>query len=509
MIGNKKFKYQKGQSAVEILVALAVLVISISAVISVVFGGQSITTDAQTNQEALYKAQALLENARASISADFDGVVTLSSLSDDIYSKTLSVLDLNPCEKEATSRVNWAIEGRPQKVEFATYLSDVAEALAIGGDCGIGGPGSDWLYPDTLADTDAEPSGNQATGIDAVNKIVFLSAGVGPGPGSWPDFFIIDARNACSSPCSPPPIISRLDITDEGLNAVDVVKNIGPSGKDYAFVINNRETAPYNQLLVIDVTDIYNPLFVNSASRSLPGVSGSCPYSCPQGRSLFYYQNRLYIGTHRTGGGEFHVFDVSLPDNPIHLGSIELNHNVNAIYVKGTLAYLATSDDTGEVMVIDISNPASMTHPDITGMKYNLPGNYDATSLYLLGSKLYVGRERGNPSNPDFWILDISNPAAISPVGSKLLGLNPNTAVTGIKASGKFVFLATSDSNSGFKVLNVSNPGSPQLWSCYNYSEKSSGIDFESNFIYLSNQSNNALRIIHDNVISQPSRVCN
>lgn len=58
---GKNFKRSKGIATLEMLIALAILVVSISAVILVAFGNQAMSVDAQTNSEALYKAQAALE----------------------------------------------------------------------------------------------------------------------------------------------------------------------------------------------------------------------------------------------------------------------------------------------------------------------------------------------------------------------------------------------------------------------------------------------------------------
>ena len=64
-------KYVNGFATLEILIAFAVLILSISAVILLAFGNQSIIVDSRTNSEALYKAQKMLEEARAASRQDF------------------------------------------------------------------------------------------------------------------------------------------------------------------------------------------------------------------------------------------------------------------------------------------------------------------------------------------------------------------------------------------------------------------------------------------------------
>ena len=65
-------KYIKGMATLEILIAFAVLILCISAVIIVIFGNQSMTVDSQINNEAISKAQKMLEDARATSRFDFN-----------------------------------------------------------------------------------------------------------------------------------------------------------------------------------------------------------------------------------------------------------------------------------------------------------------------------------------------------------------------------------------------------------------------------------------------------
>ena len=50
-------RFARGSSTIEILIAFAVLILSITAVITVFFSNQSIALDTQINDEALYKAK--------------------------------------------------------------------------------------------------------------------------------------------------------------------------------------------------------------------------------------------------------------------------------------------------------------------------------------------------------------------------------------------------------------------------------------------------------------------
>src|SRR3989338_2305791 len=76
---------QKGFSTLEILLAFFVLSLTVGAIISLVFGGQSVAVDSQTYSEAAHKGQAMLEDARATAKGNFNLVKQIASYSDGIY----------------------------------------------------------------------------------------------------------------------------------------------------------------------------------------------------------------------------------------------------------------------------------------------------------------------------------------------------------------------------------------------------------------------------------------
>lgn len=478
--------YEAGQSLIEVLIALAIILISISSAILVLFGGQSMSLDGQTNQEALYQARALLENARASSSQDFSGISTSSS-SYDIYNRVLKVTDLDPCKKLLTSRVAWQTEKiRPQRIELTTKLADRSGVLALGLDCHTDLSLFDWTNPQSLNAADFSPVGSaKANGIDMADKVAFVSAESTLASNS--DLYIFDARLTTAT--TSPVLIASLD-TGPSLNALDAIRNT--DGNFYIFAAQRKTTHQFQ--VIKEPIDLANPPAV-VAERSLIGVdpSGSFPY----GYSVYYYGSRAYIATKRTAGPEFHVFDVSVPANPIEIGRRELNHNVNAIVVRDQrvngvmkrIAYLATSGNTADLFILDVTNPAAIT----TLKTVDLPGSHDAQSLYLLGTRLYVGKISGSNAEHDLYILDVSHPNISVPIlGSKDMASD----IKSIRVSGNFAFLATSEVNKEFQVWNISDPTAITNISKFNYVQKVLALDAEDSSIYTANQNANALRII-------------
>lgn len=480
-----KLYQQKGFGTVEVLISLTVMVSAVTAVVMVVAGNQDIKLDNDVSNVALYRVGEILGKARTAGEVDFNAVVSSSSLN-NIFNEGLMVSDISACRKDVVASVSWeARQGRLQNISVTSSLVSEEEAQALGLDCELTPPvGQSVIECPPQYGYDLNPAGLSGSGLDffrrGLNKYVALSSN--KGSAEKHDFWVIN-------------------VTDRTAIMLESSINVGPNSNDvdvfgnYAFVANDDVT---DQLVVVDITDLANPATV--AYATLTGVDPAG--SEPEAREIFYYDNKVYVGTWRTAGPEFHVFDVSDPSNPVHLGSRELNHSIRQIVVRGNYAYLATSSNQDELIILDISDPSNI-QPAFPGVgnpetwHYNALGDLDGQSLYLLGNKLYLGREKGSGTNHDFLILDISNPASVTLLGSKLLNLNPNTGVVGIIVSSNLAFVATSDQNKGFIILDISDPQNIEELDSCNYSEKAIDLDFDGVYNYVANESNNALRIIN------------
>src|SRR5437868_3142243 len=110
-LSNNQSKIVRGMSTFEILIAFALITLSLTAAITVMFGAQTTGQDAQTNIEALGKAGALLEAERALARQDFSSVQSTAVTADDIYHKQVLVtypVPLDQDTKLVTSIVTWS-----------------------------------------------------------------------------------------------------------------------------------------------------------------------------------------------------------------------------------------------------------------------------------------------------------------------------------------------------------------------------------------------------------------
>jgi len=472
---------KNGQSLLEALIGLSLLMVGIGIVLGVVFGAQRTFIDRANSREARRFTEEGLTAAKRIVKSDWSGVedgtygLSFSTSTktwqfsggldqNGIFTRAITITSISSFEKGIKTLVSWQTDPmRPEKVQFVTRITNWENVITgTGGDPGDpggGGPTGDWQNPQTLGAVDLG-SGVSATGLDVINKTVYMTAEASVA--SRPDFFIVDATDGAN-----PFIVTSIN-TGPSLNGLDV------SGA-YAYVASRNTTA---QLQIIDVSNPTSPFVISFFQ--LPDVSGSGAV----GKSVFYLQSKVYMGTKNATGPEFHVIDVSNPIGPVHLGSLEINADVNAIYVNGTRAYLATSGDP-EIKVLDVTSPGSISQIGA----FDLSDDEDALSLSLVGSTLYVGRKE---EDDEFMVFDVTNPASIQTLGS----VNPDDDVNDIAVSAPLTFLATSESNAELQIFNIANPANITLWSVLNFPQVATGIDYENNFVYVSVRSNDGLRII-------------
>ncbi len=476
-------KHKIGAITLELLMAFAIFTLNITAVILVINGGQSVSIDTETNTEALMEARNMLEDARLTSQANFDSLYsdsyqdTIGSLT---YTKNLNVVDQTPCKKIAVSSVAWLTPPiRQQKVELETLLTNLEQSLALGGDCYLDPPETDWLNPQLFA-SDSLLTG-QPTTIEIFNKIAYI------GTDQAPFLSIANINNVSEGQTTGifSPFLNSFNLGAEP-NNIDAIKWIDASGvqKIFAFFAMNT---PNHQLKVVDVTDLNNPILVANKSLSTC-VAGSAP----QGWRLYVYKDKLYFLTRYTAGPEFHIFDISNPSNPSEIGNgvcngFELGSTAESIEVRdqkvGTstyrFVYLATDQDSKELRVLDVTSATSIN--EVVTSNQDLPGIQDGESLYLTGNKLYFGR-RSTPPGPDLYVFNISNPNTGLPVlGSADIG----TSVLGIKVLGDLAFLATTRANKQFQIWNVADLSNISLVKELNSGYfNGNSIDYESGYVY-------------------------
>jgi hypothetical protein len=143
--------------------------------------------------------------------------------------------------------------------------------------------------------------------------------------------------------------------------------------------------------------------------------------------------------------GDLQVYDLSVPDAPTRVSSLNITGNAERIAIRGGYAYVTT----GDVKIIDISNPTA---------PFNAGGvatpNF-AQGIAIEGSNAYVLDTTND--NGVLWIYDLTDPRfPVRRGGSSI----PDRIWGGetVAASGTHAYVAT---NENLAVVDVSNPNAP------------------------------------------------
>ena len=139
-------------------------------------------------------------------------------------------------------------------------------------------------------------------------------------------------------------------------------------------------------------------------------------------------------------GGGVYILDVTNPWSPVKIGQLVTPGRISGLFVQNNYLYIV--EGTG-LRIYDISNPQSPTELGscLTGADY----------IFVLGSYAYLG------DLENLVIINVSDPYHPSMVSEFETG----DIINDVFVRDSFAYITNSDS--GFRVINVANPVSPQL----------------------------------------------
>lgn len=489
-IGNvsrkrRRLSFQRGSSTLEILLAFAVLTLTFTAVIGVVFGNQSIAVDTQVNVEAIAMAAQNLEVIRASAQSDFYGLSNSSAaiMSGPLaFTESMTFTNVVPFIKEATSEVSWQNAGRTLSVLLTTLITD-PDGYQSGDTCSSALLG-DWTHPLGAPQESSSgygyyeyPNSAETTGIEVAGGRAYLTTD--PSAAAEDDAYIIDVRNPSPQGMELPLLGSYS--TGYGLTDMRV-----SGGKAYAAAHSAAA-----QLVILSVSDPEN---ISVMSELDVTQSGDTAY----GNAVFYDYalRRAYLGTTKSEQSEFHIIDAADPEAPVARGGFEVGSAINQIIVTGDVAYLATASSSQQVIALDVSNPDSPVY-----LRSFAPPSSPLTgaSVLLSGNTLYFGRiGGGNQAHnyPQLYSLDADTLAVNWSLTTAVSGQYNGVNRTVLRSN--LLFVAAAAQNGGFEIWDVSNPAALPA----RYDEppaadisQATRLDCEGNLLFIGD-SGRALQII-------------
>jgi len=449
----KVFWNGKGQSLIEILIALSLVAIFLMMVYYFLNSNQILSLQSYFIERALNLANNEIEKLRDLAKTNFSEIVNSTSSSENFLIER-KVEDLDAYTKKVEIKVSWN-EPKQKSVSLVSYLVDWKNLPLDDGSGGAGGGGGggltgDWRNPVTLSSIDLGP-GNEGTDINVKFNTVFISSVAADI--KKPDLFLIDVTNPSS-----PYIKSSLN-TGKGANSLSVKQN-------YVYLAHNNNE---NQLQIVDISNENSPFLVNSITL---------PNNNSISLSVFAFKNYVVITTRQSLGEEVFIYDISNPVSPILLSSLDFNSDINDVFVLKDRLYLVGN----KIYLYDIVNPSQ----PILLSSYLLVNDTGYSLFPLSYNLLLVGGSR------KLYFLDTSDLNNLNIISF----FDAGGRINDIYARENMAFLATSNPNTEFQIVNYSDINSPYLYSFYNFPQDATGIDYRNNLVFVSVRSNDALRVI-------------
>ena len=441
---------ERGIATLELLIALGVLTIVLSGVVIISFGSQVVALDTGVTTQALSITRSTLLNAKEAIE---NGNTFTATSTEGIFDFETTTHAVSECitEVETTARW-WQDRLRPQDKTLSTFVvqDDVYDALL--GECdteafAVG----DWDSPSIVG----QLSLSFITGVsdfDVVQRGASMYAFVVADNDATTthDLFSIDVTD--------PVNLQRRGSFDFDpfilpVTAIDV-------GGDFAFVSTLMDGG---ELAVVDITSPDSP-------QGCPTL-GTLPDVGTLGAiSVDFYDGFVYVGTRETLNSEFHIFDASSPflcdEGLSHIGDLAVNHTINDIEVQGDFAYLATSGDRCELLVVDVSDPDNLINNCPWGggggpMTFDALGLGDGMSVAAGSGSVFLGRDNSGDDG-DFHILDVTNKNLITSVGQGNVGLTTvSDYVSGVVPRGDVLALGSTEDVTAVQLWDISKSDDP------------------------------------------------
>lgn len=453
---------QKGFSLVEVLLASALFALVITGLLSAFLYGQESAALAGNRSRAVALAEEGIQAARDIKEYDFSligslsdgtyyldntsGVWELDGVSDTIgiYSREIEVTSIDGDTTEIRSSVSWQQNvQRAGLVEIVTRFTNWLENLLTQTtQVEFDGGAFNSTESTSTAGGEVQLQG-EASWLAATQSTTYDMAGGGNPAAAFQEDNILWVARADN-------LLYELDISDisSGTITETATYNIGalPTGvfvQDNTAFVSTTENS--TEVVLIDLTG------------TLPNV-GIDITDVTDTTDIVVANNKIIVSRLSGTSPEIYVYNLS---GGSLLGVVEVGATVNAIAVDDTYLYAATSDNN-ELWVIDYNNCTG----GVGGNECTIETQYDpasganadGTSIFVVGSNVYMGRDNGRIHG-----FAMSGPN----VSSEFLDYdNSNDQINDIfvDENTDTIFAVTNDAGSTeMLIFDITTPGSPTM----------------------------------------------
>lgn len=144
-----------------------------------------------------------------------------------------------------------------------------------------------------------------------------------------------------------------------------------------------------------------------------------------------------YVVKNSSTGPNFTIVNTATTTAPAVVGSLTITGTPTNITVSGNYAYVTTSSSSGELVIVNIANPAS---PSVAST-YNASGSAGGLGVFVSGNYAYLSRA-ANSAVDELVIVNVTNPAA----PTRTYGIGLNVAMNDVYVNGTTIYVVT---NSG------------------------------------------------------------
>ena len=277
---------------------------------------------------------------------------------------------------------------------------------------------------------------------------------------SDPDIFTVDFKDNKNIK-----LLSYLN-TGPGISAITLVD-------DYVYA---AVPSTAGQLQIIKIGDL------ETSNDNLPTkLTLEVKYKLPlptastspaKGSSVFYYHNRIFLGTEKWEGEELNVLDISNPIGPIKIAGFETGGKVKNILVNNDIAYIAGAD-MQQLRMLNVTDSYSPIL--INSFSPSGSSRQEGNSLSLVENNLVFGRTSGGFNIKTDAELFVFASSSYIDIDSPVKTLDIPGGVYGVVQDKEHVFLATRNVDQEVQIYNkvlatttkvYSLPVAPQRLTC-------------------------------------------